>query len=174
MQRTLIKSSRSCRRERGESVGIPLSLWQSLSQIKVRFGARENNSANARAQIPHARPSLDSEYLFGDPDLSLILLPPHPSNASRYIYICRSRISYPVWKRARGHVLGIILSKISKDPRTSDSFAILTHVHCRSLIRLWVSLTTVVISIIVEQGEVVAKGEVKTYNSDHSLSSNIF
>jgi len=63
MQRTLIKSSRSCRRVAGrggeeeeERIGIPLSLWQSLSQIKVRFGARENNLERARAaRIPRAR-----------------------------------------------------------------------------------------------------------------------
>jgi len=61
MQRTLIKSSRSCRRGgEGERIGIPLSLWQSLSQIKVRFGARENNLERARAaRIPRAQPAFD-------------------------------------------------------------------------------------------------------------------
>lgn len=93
VQRTLIKSSRSCRRGKGEGRHPFELLRQSLSQIKVRFGARENNSAYGRARararasarertaerIPRARPGFDSEYLFDEPDLSS---PPSPVGLS--------------------------------------------------------------------------------------------
>lgn len=124
MQQALIKSSRSCTRGR-ERADIPLSLWQSLSQIKVRFGARENNFVRARTRIPRARPSLDSEYLFGEPDLSLPPRSPRSSPTVR-MYACRLNIASCMGTRASGYVLGIILSKISKDIRTADSFAIPT------------------------------------------------
>lgn len=124
MQQALIKSSRSCTRGR-ERVGIPLSLRQSLSQIKVRFGARENNSVRARGRGFRARPSLDSEYLFGEPDLTLPPHSPHSSPTTR-MYVCRLNIASCMGTHASGYVLGIILSKISKDIRTADSFAIPT------------------------------------------------
>lgn len=98
-----------------------MSLWQSLSQIKVRFGARENNSTCARAHSL-ARARVDSARSTGFRfrifirRAGFIVGPPfHPSPVPRRIYMCPvARISRPVWKRTPEHVLGIILSKISK------------------------------------------------------------
>lgn len=127
MQRALIKSSRSCRRGR-EWLGIPLSLRQSLSQIKVRFGARENNSVRSRTRIPRARPGLHSEYLFGEPDLSFapssLPVPPPPPLG----YVCVSlgyRILYGnarPWTRTWDNPL----ENIKGCPNAPDSFAIST------------------------------------------------
>jgi len=70
----------------------------------------------ARARIPRARPGLDSEYLFDEPDLSLPLIPPVP--LSPWMYVYRSNIASYMGTHVHGHVyLGIILSKISKDAR---------------------------------------------------------
>lgn len=124
MQQALIKSSRSCTRGR-ERVGIPLSLRQSLSQIKVRFGARENNSMRARARGRgfHAlgRASIRNIY-----SVSRIYRCSSFSSFLTRMYVCRLNIASCMGTHASGYVLGIILSKISKDIRTADFFAIPT------------------------------------------------
>jgi len=121
MQRALIKSSRSCRREKErEKVGIPLSLWQSLSQIKVRFGARENNSVRARADSTRSTGSRFGIFIRRAGFIVTSHFPVLPPSLG---CMCIARISQScMGMQARGHVLGIILSKISKDARTRPRF----------------------------------------------------
>lgn len=132
MQRALIKSSRSCRRGR-ERVGIPLSLRQSLSQIKVRFGARENNSVRARAWIPRARPG--SRFGIFIRRGGFIVAPRFPP------FHCHPDVCVSLEYRilgTHGHVLGIILSKISKDIRQSILSQFQWHAaQCHSLTRYY-------------------------------------
>jgi len=116
----------------GERIGIPLSLWQSLSQIKVRFGARENNLERARAaRIPRAQPAFDSGIFIRRAGF---IIPPFPPYATpsfpRYPAVyppavpsarAHAGISRPLWTRTRDNPLESI-----KGPARGNCDAILS------------------------------------------------